>query len=179
MVVNLFGEHAASERYRHGHVFFIGDSAHIVPIFGVRGLNNGILDGINIGWKLAYVIKGWAKDALLDSYDHERRQATIDVFDKSEKSTQFMTPRTRGYSIMRDAALSLALDHEFASAFANPRNMTPYEYTDSPLTGADTTLWDDATTATLQAPLLPTLSRAADFSLMNAGCISHFWPLAA
>ena len=84
-----------------------------------------------------------------------------------------MTRRTRIFD-HADAALSLALDHEFASAFANPRNMTPYEYTDSPLTGADTTLWDDATTAT-QAPLLPTLSRAADFSLMNAGCISHFW----
>ncbi len=163
------------ERYRHGRVFFIGDSAHIVPIFGVRGLNNGILDGINIGWKLAYVIKGWARDALLDSYDHERRQATLDVFDKSEKSTQFMTPRTRGYSIMRDAALSLALDHEFASAFANPRNMTPYEYTDSPLTGADTTSWDDATTATPGAAA-PNAIKGSGFLLDECGM--HFTLLA-
>ena len=41
-----------------------------------------------------------------------------------------MTPRTRGLAIMRNAALSLALDFPFASQFANPRNMTPYEYHD-------------------------------------------------
>ena len=37
--------------YRHGRVFFIGDAAHIVPIFGVRGLNNGLADAENLGWK--------------------------------------------------------------------------------------------------------------------------------
>ena len=43
--------------YRHGRVFFIGDAAHIVPIFGVRGLNNGLADAENIGWKLARVLQ--------------------------------------------------------------------------------------------------------------------------
>ena len=52
------------------------------------------------------------------------------------------TPRTRGFTIMRDAALSLALDFPFASQFANPRNMTPYEYYDSPLTLPDAEAWD-------------------------------------
>ncbi len=42
--------------YRHGRVFFVGDSAHIVPIFGVRGLNNGFADAHNIGWKLGLVL---------------------------------------------------------------------------------------------------------------------------
>ena len=50
----------ALEDYRDGRVFFIGDSAHIVPIFGVRGLNNGIADAQNLGWKLASVIDGKA-----------------------------------------------------------------------------------------------------------------------
>ena len=122
------------DSYRHGRTIFIGDSAHIVPIFGVRGFNNGVLDGVNIGWKLAWHLAGKADEALLDSYDHERRRATLDVIEKSGKSAQFMTPRTRGFTIMRDAALSLALDFPFASQFANPRNMTPYEYRDSPLT---------------------------------------------
>ena len=49
--------------YRHGRVFFIGDAAHIVPIFGVRGLNNGLADAENIGWKLALVLHGEADDA--------------------------------------------------------------------------------------------------------------------
>ena len=127
--------------YRHGRTIFIGDSAHIVPIFGVRGFNNGVLDGVNIGWKLAWHLAGKADEAILDSYDHERRRATLDVIEKSEKSTQFMTPRTRGFAVMRDAALSLALDFPFASQFANPRNMTPYEYHDSPLTTPDGAGW--------------------------------------
>ena len=74
----------------------------------------------------------------MDTYSFERRRATLDVFDKAAKSAQFMTPRSRGFVIMRDAALSLALDHPFAGQFANPRNMTPYDYNDSPLTRTDT-----------------------------------------
>lgn len=130
------------DSYRHGRTLFIGDAAHIVPIFGVRGFNNGVLDGVNIGWKLAWHLAGKADEAILDSYDHERRRATLDVIEKSGKSAQFMTPRTRGFRIMRDAALSLALDFPFASQFANPRNMTPYDYLDSPLTLADGQDWD-------------------------------------
>lgn len=123
--------------YRDGRVFFIGDSAHIVPIFGVRGLNNGISDAQNIGWKLAYVLNGHADAALLDSYTPERRGATLDVFANASKSARFMTPPTRGWTLMRDAALLLALKHPFAGAFANPRNMTPYTYAAGPVTRAE------------------------------------------
>lgn len=123
--------------YRDGRIFFIGDSAHIVPIFGVRGLNNGLADGENIGWKLARVVKGEASDALLDTYTPERRGATLDVFANATKSTRFMTPPTRGWQLMRDAALSLSLSHDFARSFANPRQMAPYTYAESPLTAAD------------------------------------------
>ncbi|MBI1366703.1 MAG: NAD(P)-binding protein [Alphaproteobacteria bacterium] len=127
----------ALDDYRSGRIFFIGDSAHIVPIFGVRGLNNGIADGENIGWKLARVIKGQAGPGLLDSYTPERRGATLDVFAKASKSARFMTPPSYGLKLMRDAALSLALSAPFAGAFANPRQMTPYDYRDSPLTERD------------------------------------------
>ncbi len=120
--------------YRHGRVIFIGDSAHIVPIFGVRGLNSGLADAHNIGWKLAYVLNGHANERLLDSYSPERRGATLDVFANASKSTQFMTPPTRGWKLMRDAALSLSISHDFAKRFADPRQMTPYTYADSPLT---------------------------------------------
>ena len=123
--------------YRHGRVFFAGDSAHIVPIFGVRGLNNGIADGHNIGWKLALVATGAAGPALLDSYTPERRGATLDVFANATKSTRFMTPPSHGWQVMRDAALSLALTRPEAGRLANPRQMTPYTYADSPATAAD------------------------------------------
>lgn len=123
--------------YRKGRIFFAGDSAHIVPIFGVRGLNNGIADGHNIGWKLAAVINGKAGEALLDSYTPERRGATLDVFANASKSTRFMTPPSHGWRVMRDAALSLALTRESAGQLANPRQMTPYTYADSPATAPD------------------------------------------
>ncbi len=120
--------------YRHRRVFFIGDAAHIVPIFGVRGLNNGLADAENLGWKLSRVLKGEADDRLLDSYSPERRGATLDVFANAAKSTRFMTPPTRGWRLAREAALSLSLRHEFPRGLANPRQMQPYTYSDSPLT---------------------------------------------
>ena len=120
--------------YRHGRVFFIGDAAHIVPIFGVRGLNNGLADAENLGWKLAFVLNGEADEALLDSYSPERRGATLDVFANATKSTRFMTPPTRGWRLAREAALSLSLKHEFPRGLANPRQMQPYTYSTSPLT---------------------------------------------
>jgi 3-(3-hydroxy-phenyl)propionate hydroxylase len=122
----------ALDDYRDGPVFFVGDSAHIVPIFGVRGLNNGLADAANIAWKLSWVLNGKAGKSLLDSYTPERRGATIDVFENASKSARFMTPNTHGWRIMRDAALSLALTQPFAGELANPRQMTPYVYSESP-----------------------------------------------
>lgn len=124
----------ALDDYRAGPVFFIGDSAHVVPIFGVRGLNNGIADAQNIGWKLAMVLNGQAGAGILDSYTPERRGATLDVFANASKSARFMTPPTFGARLMRDAALSLALRFPWAGDLANPRQMAPYTYADSPLT---------------------------------------------
>ncbi len=122
----------ALDDYRDGRVFYVGDSAHIVPIFGVRGLNNGLADAANIGWKLGWVLNGKAGNDLLDSYTPERRGATLDVFANATKSARFMTPQTHGWKLMRDAALSLALTHPFAGELANPRQMTPFTYSESP-----------------------------------------------
>jgi 3-(3-hydroxy-phenyl)propionate hydroxylase len=122
----------ALDDYRDGRVFYVGDSAHIVPIFGVRGLNNGLADAANIGWKLGWVLTGKAGPGLLDSYSPERRGATLDVFASASKSARFMTPDSHGWKLMRDAALSLALDYSFAGQLANPRQMTAYTYSDSP-----------------------------------------------
>jgi len=58
---------------RHGRVFLIGDAAHRFPPTGGFGLNSGVQDAHNLAWKLAYVLRGHATDALLDSYDLERR----------------------------------------------------------------------------------------------------------
>lgn len=126
--------------YRHGRVLFAGDAAHLVPIFGVRGLNSGIADANNLGWKLAAVLNGGSHASLLDSYSAERRPATLEIFEQASKSTAFMTPPSRGYRLMRDAALSLALSQKWAGDLANPRQSQPYDYAESPLNAAD----DDA-----------------------------------
>lgn len=124
----------ALEDYRHGRILFMGDAAHLVPIFGVRGLNSGLADAMNAAWKLAYVMHGWADEVLLDSYSPERRGATLDVFENAGKSTKFMTPPSRGHRLLRDAVLSLSIRNDFARPLINPRQSQPYTYIDSPLT---------------------------------------------
>ena len=135
--VSLYKAHCLClDDYRHGRILFAGDAAHLVPIFGVRGMNSGIADANNLGWKLAYVLRGVATDALLDSYSAERRAATLDIFTNARKSTQFMTPPNGGYRLVRDAVLQLAVSETFAQPLANPRQSTAYDYLDSPLNSA-------------------------------------------
>jgi putative polyketide hydroxylase len=62
-----------AERFREGSVFLIGDAAHRVTPRGGTGLNTAIRDGFDLGWKLAWVLNGWAGEELLDSYERERR----------------------------------------------------------------------------------------------------------
>jgi 2-polyprenyl-6-methoxyphenol hydroxylase-like FAD-dependent oxidoreductase len=61
------------DRVREGRVFLAGDAAHLNPPFGGHGLNTGVGDAVDLGWKLAAVLDGWGGPALLDSYEAERR----------------------------------------------------------------------------------------------------------
>ncbi|WP_375398118.1 FAD-dependent monooxygenase [uncultured Sphingomonas sp.] len=62
-----------ADRYRQGGVFLIGDACHLHPPFGGYGMNMGVADGVDLGWKIAAVLQGWGGPALLDSYETERR----------------------------------------------------------------------------------------------------------
>jgi len=73
---------AVAERYRAGRAFIAGDAAHSHPPYGGFGLNNGLEDAVNLGWKLAARLQGWGGDALLSSYDAERRPIFRDVADE-------------------------------------------------------------------------------------------------
>src|SRR5215472_3898919 len=64
---------AVAETYRAGRIFIAGDAAHSHPPYGAYGLNNGLDDVVNLGWKLAAKLNGWGSDALLASYSEERR----------------------------------------------------------------------------------------------------------
>ena len=62
-----------AERFRSGRVFLIGDAAHVMPVWQGQGYNSGIRDALNLSWKLAMAVRGEAGDALLASYESERR----------------------------------------------------------------------------------------------------------
>jgi 2-polyprenyl-6-methoxyphenol hydroxylase-like FAD-dependent oxidoreductase len=66
-------QHRVADRYRHGGVFLAGDAAHASSPAGGQGMNTGIQDAVNLGWKLAYAPASSDPQALLDSYDEERR----------------------------------------------------------------------------------------------------------
>ncbi|MEX3932466.1 FAD-dependent oxidoreductase [Paraburkholderia phymatum] len=125
------------ERYGHNRVMFAGDAAHLVPIFGVRGANSGIDDADNIAWKLAFVVKGLASPALLDSYSDERVAATHENLSYGTKSTEFMAPPSFAFDLMRNAVLSLAVRHPGLRSLINPRQTSAITYVNSPLNVAD------------------------------------------
>ena len=62
-----------ADRYRRGNVLLAGDSCHVHPPFGGFGMNMGVGDAVDLGWKLAAVLEGWGGAALLDTYEEERR----------------------------------------------------------------------------------------------------------
>lgn len=110
---------ARLERFVHGRVVFVGDSAHLVSPFGARGGNGGIQDVDNLGWKLAAVLKGEASSALIDTYDEERGLAADENIRHSRRSTRFMTPKSPAERHFRDAVLALAHDAPFARRLVN------------------------------------------------------------
>lgn len=84
------------ERYREGRVFFAGDAAHIHLPIGGQGVNLGVQDAVNLGWKLAAAVRGWAPDGLLDSYHAERRPVAERVLHNTRAQSVIMNPGQDG-----------------------------------------------------------------------------------
>ncbi len=122
------------DEYTHGRVVFAGDAAHLVPIFGVRGLNSGLEDADTLAWQLSLVAQGHASSDLLAAYSFERRDAWRQNVEAADKSTHFMTPSSDGTSMARDAVLSLAGEHHQLRALVNPRQSSACHARRSPLT---------------------------------------------
>lgn len=82
---SVFGiSHRLADRYRAGRAFIAGDAAHIHAPSGAQGMNTGIQDSLNLGWKLAAVLRHGAPDALLDSYERERRPIGSEVVERAK-----------------------------------------------------------------------------------------------
>ncbi len=158
------------DQLSHGHVFFMGDSAHVVSPFGARGGNSGVQDADNLAWKLAAVLQGRANPTLLESYHAERHEAAQQNVLVTNRTARFLRPADGVERLFRSAALSLARKHLFARQLVNTGRMSvPNRYSRSPVcekTGGVATqnvsfLWADG-----QAGELVDLLRWADGRLL-------------
>ncbi|MEU4766116.1 rifampin monooxygenase [Actinosynnema sp. NPDC023794] len=90
-----------AERYRTGRVLLAGDAAHVHPPVGGQGLNLGVQDAFNLGWKLAAEVDGWAPEGLLDSYHAERHPVAAAVLDNTRAQMQLMSLEPGAQAVRR------------------------------------------------------------------------------
>lgn len=91
-----------AERFRVDRVLLAGDAAHIMPVWQGQGYNSGMRDAFNLGWKLALVVRGKAGEALLDSYQQERRDHAKAMIDLSVTAGNVLAPPKRWHGAVRD-----------------------------------------------------------------------------
>jgi 3-(3-hydroxy-phenyl)propionate hydroxylase len=96
--------------YRKGRVLLAGDAAHVHPPQGGQGLNTGVQDAVNLGWKLAQVVAGTSPDALLDSYHAERHPVGARVLHNTMAQVALSTPDDRHQALRDTMAQLLSLD---------------------------------------------------------------------
>ena len=104
-----------ASRYRVGRVLIAGDAAHVHPPLGGQGLNLGIQDAFNLGWKLSAEIAGWAPDGLLDSYYAERHPVAEDVLTFTRAQSVLISPDPGPQAVRR--LLTELMDFEDVSRF--------------------------------------------------------------
>ncbi|RVW09418.1 rifampin monooxygenase [Prescottella agglutinans] len=90
-----------ADRYRSGRVLLAGDAAHIHPPTGGQGLNLGIQDAFNLGWKLAAEVGGWAPEGLLDSYHDERHPVAAAVLDNTRAQMELLSLEPGAQAVRR------------------------------------------------------------------------------
>jgi 2-polyprenyl-6-methoxyphenol hydroxylase-like FAD-dependent oxidoreductase len=131
-----------AQRYREGRIFLAGDAAHVMPPNGGLGMNTGIGDAVDLGWKLAAVLEGWGGAGLLQSYEVERRLAGRRACQEAMKNFERITPRRHFAHIHEDSPEGRAMRRELGdklsvsmrNAWDNPLNThLGYRYEDSPV----------------------------------------------
>ncbi len=96
--------------YRQHRLLVAGDAAHVHSPMGGQGLNTGVQDAVNLGWKLAHVVKGWAGDALLDTYHEERHPVGAWVLQSTLAQTAASRVDARTAALRSTLAELLAMD---------------------------------------------------------------------
>lgn len=104
----IYGFHArVATRWRVGRVLLAGDAAHLTPPFAGQGVNSGIRDVANLGWKLAATLHWGAAPALLDSYESERRPHAAALIRMALRIGAFMQPKTILAAVLTQTCLRL------------------------------------------------------------------------
>ncbi len=98
-----------AERWREGRVLLAGDAAHMTPQFIGQGMNAGVRDAFNLAWKLDAVIRGQAGEALLDTYERERRPHAHAMIREAERMKDFVSMVNPAGTLLRNALTRL--DH--------------------------------------------------------------------
>jgi len=144
------GHCVVAERYGHGRVFLAGDAAHLLWPAGGFGMNTGVGDAVDLGWKLAAVLQGWGGPKLLDSYEPERRpigmrnvQEAGEMragYDRAMPVSPLLDADTEEGRALREKARAAILKTR-AKEFQNdsPGIELGYSYEDSPICIADGT----------------------------------------
>lgn len=99
--------HRQVTRYKTGRVFLARDAAHLHSSAGGQGMNTGIQDAYNLGWKLSYVLQGLSDPKILDTYHEERHPIAKDVLSITDMMTKMVTLKNPALSFMRNTMMSL------------------------------------------------------------------------
>lgn len=118
-----------AEHFRKGRAFLIGDASHLMPPFAGQGLNAGIRDANNLAWKLIEVIRGGAGDALLDTFEVERREHSASMVKISARVGAVVMATNPIATMLRDAAVRCVnLVPKARTYLANMRFISPPNY---------------------------------------------------
>ena len=104
----VYAFHArVAQHWRRGRVFLAGDAAHLSPPFAGQGMNSGVRDSLNLGWKLACVLRGDLGPGLLESYEQERKPHAWALIEMAMRIGHFMMPRSRAHAFLMQNLMRL------------------------------------------------------------------------
>ena len=134
-----------ADRYRDRRVFLAGDACHLHPPFGGYGMNMGVSDGVDLGWKIAAIVQGWGGAALLDSYVSERRSVHDYVLDEAVANHALLGNQLWQDGMEDDSERGAQLRHEVGTRIQGSKIrefntlgvVLGYRYDDSPVIVAD------------------------------------------
>ena len=133
---------AVADRYSNGRTFLAGDAVHQLSPTGGLGMNTGIADAVDLGWKLAATLSGWGGDDLLSSYDAERRPVGVRNVTKAAEFHSEEQKHSNGTALIEEdtiagaevrARVSADLVHDVGRMWRTPGLQIGYRYEDSPI----------------------------------------------